>query len=1504
MANNTQDVELRIRATNLSKQTTDKVVASLNELTKAQDKQIDSAKRGATTAAELEKGYNQIEAAAKALVSQGGLVKLFEAQSKATVDAKARLDGAREALNAFANSLDPAVAKTRIQEATLKALSKSVTGAEKAYTAMEAKTASTAARLAQVGIASTDTAAAQAKINAAVTSANAALERQEAALGALENRQRRLKAVEDARKSREAQIALDNAFARAQEDVAKALRLEAEAQREANNAEMVKNRQRQVKVDVEFANAQRQAAEEINRKTAALNAQNAAMRAAADIAERQMRSTAGAGRGQVPVQSSNLSSGIRSINDPAAAAISNVRGLEQAIESLETKVSNLRGPVQGYRESLQQVTAMQRQFQQIAGQVDTYNRQIAALRAARSEYSAARAAVAALVAEMRSGAAGDDVTTRLRQAQSVLASSTTQMRNLSTAARSTRDALREAGVDTANMATAEQNLTGQATRAAAALGQLNAQFRRHGEAAENSNRGLLAWLTSGRNTVSYAQRIKGELIALTTAYIGLNAAIEGGKSALDTYSQFQALNSRLLVSAKGDQEAARKEFEYLAGAADHFGFVLLDIGNAYAKFSIAAKTAGFTTDETRYVFEQFAKAARNARLSTQEFDGILKAVEQMMSKGTIQAEELRGQLGDRLPGAFAIAAQAAGKTVAEYSKMMELGKITSDEVLVIARGVGQTYGQIGSSAETLNQAQARFRNAADKFKDAIAERGFADAYMEFLKKLTDIISGDNGDKLASSLAEGFKSVLQILTVLAQNMDTIILFIKVIIGLSLSKWALGAAQAIGALRVAFLALNTQIRATAASGVASFLTTIGTASLSAAGGVTAATAAVGLLRTGIMLLLRAIPYVGLALAAWSVLSFAWDKFFNKDDAVKAGTEAGKAGAKAAAGAAFKETAQPQARDRSYENYEKGLKDQTTAMNKLEEERLDILRQGNKKNLAERLKYVDQSYDIAREEVRNSTDNATVKELRLADIQDQSLKAQANERLRYNNEMAQSEESAGKKRERLALEISTKLKEIEDDLSKRSSAQDVTRPYEERRKARIEAIGHAYDDLSKKIVQQSKLDAPAAAAAQKRLDVLTAQRKIEEGITSDREEANRLLKEFNALQDIQKSQLDAVQNRSVADGPEKTLAESNRIIAETGPAIEEAGQRAIDFANSVRQMLDPVDYQRLLASVGKGMSEANVDAVTSMNNLNATEAQMNALLAQQKIEIDQITLKRKLGMISQDEEARLLNENTEAYKSKLLDVTNTYLQLLEIARSFGAISEEAYAKAKAGADNLITSTNNASAAFGMLEEAGVNSFVNNAMTAFDSLGRTMANVVMGTESIGDGFKAAGRAAAQFVADLLRDLAMAIAKQLLLNAIASSFGGSSGIGGAAVKLGGVVSGQHTGGVTGRNASFKRRVDMSMFAGAPKYHTGGIAGLAPNEVPAILQRNEEVLTRDDPRHILNGGGGGGGESSNRFVLVDDRSKVAEAMRSAEGEQVTLINLKRNLPTLKQWLKS
>jgi len=85
------------------------------------------------------------------------------------------------------------------------------------------------------------------------------------------------------------------------------------------------------------------------------------------------------------------------------------------------------------------------------------------------------------------------------------------------------------------------------------------------------------------------------------------------------------------------------------------------------------------------------------------------------------------------------------------------------------------------------------------------------------------------------------------------------------------------------------------------------------------------------------------------------------------------------------------------------------------------------------------------------------------------------------------------------------------------------------------------------------------------------------------------------------------------------------------------------------------------------------------------------------------------------------------------------------------------------------------------------------------------------------------------------------------------------------------------------------------MFTHAARLHAGGIAGLAPDEVPAILQRGEEVITRRDPRHRRN-------QSDLRVHIQiannTDAQVSAEAESRADGGLDMLIQLDRTVAAL------
>ncbi len=117
-------------------------------------------------------------------------------------------------------------------------------------------------------------------------------------------------------------------------------------------------------------------------------------------------------------------------------------------------------------------------------------------------------------------------------------------------------------------------------------------------------------------------------------------------------------------------------------------------------------------------------------------------------------------------------------------------------------------------------------------------------------------------------------------------------------------------------------------------------------------------------------------------------------------------------------------------------------------------------------------------------------------------------------------------------------------------------------------------------------------------------------------------------------------------------------------------------------------------------------------------------------------------------------------------------------------------------------------------------------------------------------DGTAKAGRAVESFIKDLGKQILGLITQQLATRLTASLFGGlTSGIG--SLFSPGVA---HQGAVVGQSGGLHRQLSKLEFAGAPRLHSGGLPGLRANEVPIIAERGEEVLSRRDPRNVLNGG--------------------------------------------------
>lgn len=243
---------------------------------------------------------------------------------------------------------------------------------------------------------------------------------------------------------------------------------------------------------------------------------------------------------------------------------------------------------------------------------------------------------------------------------------------------------------------------------------------------------------------------------LVLGYVSLNAAIQAVGASFDRALKLDAINSAL-SAILGSTEAANAQFQQLSQFADQYGLNLLAVSEAYKTFAGAAVSANVPLEQTNYIFESVAKAAATLKLSNDDLKGALMALGQMISKGTVQAEELRGQLGERLPGAFNLAAKAMGVTTAELGKMLENGEVMAGDLLPkLALELNKTFGdklpaQVDSLQASVNRLDNSFTNAVNNGKIGEFFKMFVDGANNALNIIESDSWGEFFDRLGNAI---------------------------------------------------------------------------------------------------------------------------------------------------------------------------------------------------------------------------------------------------------------------------------------------------------------------------------------------------------------------------------------------------------------------------------------------------------------------------------------------------------------------------------------------------------------------------------------------------------------------------------------------------------------------------------------------------------------------------------------------------------------------------------
>jgi tape measure domain-containing protein len=256
------------------------------------------------------------------------------------------------------------------------------------------------------------------------------------------------------------------------------------------------------------------------------------------------------------------------------------------------------------------------------------------------------------------------------------------------------------------------------------LTQVNAQLNN----TTNSFNRMGQQVNSVKQSITVFDSLLKRVAARVAAYFAIDSVVGFAKSIVDVERKMEILQNRInfvFDSATGGTLA----FNRLREMSIRLGIEFTSLAEGFASFGIAAKMAGFSASESESMFGKVAVALRASGASSLQTQRSFYALQQMLSKGVVAAEELRRQLGEALPGASDLMTKAYNRlhpaqeiTNRQFTKLLEDGKIISAEILPeFANVVEEVFAPaLSGKQNSLDASINRVTTQLDRFKLALA----------------------------------------------------------------------------------------------------------------------------------------------------------------------------------------------------------------------------------------------------------------------------------------------------------------------------------------------------------------------------------------------------------------------------------------------------------------------------------------------------------------------------------------------------------------------------------------------------------------------------------------------------------------------------------------------------------------------------------------------------------------------------------------------------------------
>ena len=251
-------------------------------------------------------------------------------------------------------------------------------------------------------------------------------------------------------------------------------------------------------------------------------------------------------------------------------------------------------------------------------------------------------------------------------------------------------------------------------------------------------------------------------------------AVAGAASFAADSASYAGEIQKLQIALKGVTKTGadfNKGLDFISTTSRRLNVPIAASTKQFTTLSASVIGAGGTIEDAEEVFTGVSNAIKATGGNAEDVQSAIRAMSQIFGKGKVSAEELQGQLGERLAGAVVKFAEANGSSLQKLQKDLRDGTVGLDQIMNFAKKLNIDFAETAELvANSSADAGQRLKTTMDRLKLAVGTilqpigAAFQRVFTDIVNAITSAIEAFNkfmGIGLGNAIAKTEKEIARL-----------------------------------------------------------------------------------------------------------------------------------------------------------------------------------------------------------------------------------------------------------------------------------------------------------------------------------------------------------------------------------------------------------------------------------------------------------------------------------------------------------------------------------------------------------------------------------------------------------------------------------------------------------------------------------------------------------------------------------------------------------------------